>query len=48
MHIVVCIKQVPDHEGPRESYVINDDLKRVEKLMENDELVSKYNMVEKL
>lgn len=30
MHIVVCIKQTPDHEGPRESYEINHDLNRVE------------------
>jgi electron transfer flavoprotein beta subunit len=30
MHIVVCIKQTPDHEGPRESYVINNDLNVVE------------------
>jgi len=26
MHIIVCIKQTPDHEGPRESYEINHDL----------------------
>jgi electron transfer flavoprotein beta subunit len=30
MHIVVCIKQTPDHEGPRESYEINHELNRVE------------------
>ena len=30
MKIVVCIKQTPDHEGPRESYDINHELKKVE------------------
>ncbi|MCP4751849.1 MAG: electron transfer flavoprotein subunit beta/FixA family protein [Proteobacteria bacterium] len=30
MHIVVGIKQTPDHEGPRESYEINHELNRVE------------------
>ena len=29
MHIVVCIKQAPDHEGPRESYEIDQDALRV-------------------
>ncbi len=30
MHIIVCIKQVPDPEGPPSSFVINQDLNRVE------------------
>lgn len=30
MHIIVCIKQVPDPEGPRESFEINEDILRVE------------------
>ncbi len=30
MHIVVCMKQTPDHEGPRESYEINHELNSVE------------------
>lgn len=30
MNIIVCIKQVPDPEGPPGSYVINDALQRVE------------------
>lgn len=30
MHIVVCIKQVPDPEGPPDSFVINEALNRVE------------------
>ncbi len=30
MHIIVCMKQVPDHEGTRENYEIDHDLKRVE------------------
>lgn len=30
MHVIVCIKQVPDPEGPPDSFVINEDLKRVE------------------
>ncbi len=30
MHIIVCIKQVPDPEGPRESFVINEQLNVVE------------------
>ena len=29
MHIVVCIKQTPDHEGPKESYEIDHDALRV-------------------
>jgi electron transfer flavoprotein beta subunit len=30
MHIIVCMKQVPDHEGTRENYAIDHDQKRVE------------------
>ncbi|MBN2283851.1 MAG: electron transfer flavoprotein subunit beta/FixA family protein [Deltaproteobacteria bacterium] len=30
MHIIVCIKQVPDPEGPPDSFVINEVLNRVE------------------
>ena len=30
MHIIVCIKQVPDPEGPRDAFVINHEMKRVE------------------
>jgi electron transfer flavoprotein beta subunit len=30
MHLVVCLKQAPDHEGPRESYQINSESNRVE------------------
>jgi electron transfer flavoprotein beta subunit len=30
MHLIVCMKQTPDHEGPRESYQINHELNRVE------------------
>ncbi len=30
MHIIVCIKQVPDPEGPRDSFVINEQDNKVE------------------
>ncbi len=30
MHIIVCIKQVPDPEGPRDSFVINEQENKVE------------------
>jgi electron transfer flavoprotein beta subunit len=30
LHIIVCIKQVPDPEGPRDSFVINSEANRVE------------------
>ena len=30
MHIIVCIKQVPDPEGPRDSFEINDELNQVQ------------------
>ena len=29
MHIIVCIKQVPDPEGPGDSFEINEALKQV-------------------
>ncbi len=29
MHIIVCIKQVPDPEGPRDSFEINSELNKV-------------------
>ncbi len=30
MHIIVCIKQVPDHEGPRDAFVVNSEKNCVE------------------
>jgi len=30
MHIIVCVKQVPDPEGPQSCFVINSDTNRVE------------------